>query len=251
MLWCYLRSPALLGFPAAALSHGQKHREGQLKPVGDRNTPKAWQLAQGHARSPVATSTRVAGHAGAGAGAAAAAGRVPPGALEPASLCGPRRGWRWARRPPRMLHHEATAAPAPSRPGSPACQPVFFCIRAGGRDGGRTESRRSRGGVRRRRARRLEAPVASPTTGQQPEAFAAAGAEPEPRLQNPAELCGLGKPGGKRLLQGPAGLLPEQRLGSNSWGLCRSSSRCCGSPRSGARRPPLGFWHAEPRFYRS
>ena len=34
MLWCYLRSLALLGFPAAVLRHGQERREGQLNPVG-------------------------------------------------------------------------------------------------------------------------------------------------------------------------------------------------------------------------
>lgn len=223
MLWCYLRSPALLGFPGATLRHGQKHREGQLNPLGPSHVaPKAWQLAQGHARSPWATSTRAIGHAGAGVGAWAA-GRVLPAAPEPDSLCGrgeagaghaALRGCCITRR------HRRQLPPIPA-----SCLPTGFlhpCRRSE-----RTEEKPSTGRAAEE-GRQLEAPVSPPppllTPGRQPEAFAAAG------VAKPSSAPQARQAGGKHPLRGPAGFLWEQQVGSNSWGLHRSSSWCGGPP---------------------
>lgn len=195
MLWCYLRSLELLGFPATTVRHGQECREGELNSLGQHADPKhgslpravlaprgyqctscwpcwGWRRSCRHWLSP-------AGSTGAGQSA------------------WPRQGWRWARRPPRMLYHEEILVPAPPpRPRLPACQLVLHpCWQEGG---GGTQHRRSAAhGVQQRRAGGSKPHHTTTTTtpGQQPEAFAAAGAEPKPGLQNPAELRRLSKHG--------------------------------------------------------
>lgn len=102
----------------------------------------------------------------------------------------PRRGWRWAHRPPRMLHHEEMSAPAPLLP---ACQPVLHPCRWEGLWSDRAQKPSIESTAEA--SRRVEAPHCIPpwAPGQQTEAFAAAGAKPEPGLQNPAALRRLGK----------------------------------------------------------
>lgn len=98
-------------------------REGQLNPRDQNTWPQSTAACPGPCSIPVARATS---HTGAGTGAIAA---VPAsGSPEPASLCSP--GEAGARRAAaRMLHHEETPAPAPSRPGSQLAN--WLCILAG------------------------------------------------------------------------------------------------------------------------
>lgn len=227
MLWCHLRSLALLGFPAAALQCSQERGAGQLTPTPDRNTrPQSAAARPGPRSLPVATSTRAAGHAGAGAGAAAA-GSASLGTLEPASLRAPARLARGSP-PSEDAASRGDAGVSSPQPRLSACRLVLLLCqweRPRPAEGRRSPAQ----GAWQRRAGGSKPPIASPhrspprAPGQQPEAFPAAGAEPG--LQKAAEPPGLGQWGQPPAAGSWAGLTgcrlkPQSRFGAGTflWG---------------------------------
>jgi len=181
-----------------------------MKPPGiTTRSPKARQLARGHACSPWLPA-RCRPHRGWHGNHRQWLG--PAGSAGAGQSVQPRRGWccqgcRITRRcrcqlpPPRL----------------PACRPVLHPCR---REGSRLDGAREKPGIgsAAEEGRRLKAPGRNPH-GPSPAArgFRCSGRQ---TWQSSAGSASRGK----RPLRGPAGLLPEQRVGSNSWGLRRSSA---------------------------
>lgn len=125
----------------------------------------------------------------------------------------PRRGWRWARRPPRMLHHEEMSAPAPLLP---ACQPVLHPCRWEGPWSDRAQKPSI--GSAAEESRRVEAPHRIPPRGlraSNQRLLLQQERSPNPGCKIQQHSAGSAS-GGKRRLQGLAGLLLEHWIGSNS-----------------------------------
>lgn len=157
----------------------------------------------------------------------------------------PRRGWRWARRPPRMLHHEEMSAPAPLLP---ACQPVLHPCRREGPWSDRAQKPSIRSAAEE--SRRVEAPHRIPPVGPGPAArgFCCSRSEAQTRVAKSSSAPQARQAGANAGSRGWLAFCWSPGSAAIPPGLCRSSSHCSDSPRSRAHQPPLGFWQTSPGF---
>lgn len=106
----------------------------------------------------------------------------------------PRQGWRWAHRPPRMLHHEEMPAPVPPAP-APSLPTGFTVTLEGGTWSDQAQEKPGIGSAAEE-STYLEAPHCIPMdAAERSFCCSRSRAKPESRLQNPAALCRLSKPG--------------------------------------------------------
>lgn len=99
----------------------------------------------------------------------------------------PRQGWRWAHRPPRMLHHEEMLAPVPPAP-APSLPAGFTVTLEGGTWSDQAQEKPGIGSAAEE-STYLEAPHCIPMdAAERSFCCSRSRAKPESRLQNPAAL---------------------------------------------------------------